>query len=127
VAQATGNAPVKVAFDAVSGESAARLTACLAQGGTLCNYGMMSGKNVHVSPAHLIGSGIIVRGFWVTPELAKLGPEGRAQLFGELIPLVMSGAIKAGVEATYPLTRIKEALAHAAQGERGGKVLLTAN
>jgi len=125
IAAATGGAPIKVAFDAVSGEAAARLTACLATGGTLCNYGMLSGKNVHVSPAHLIGSGIMVRGFWVTSAMAKMDREARAKLFAEIIPLVASGTIKAEVEATYPLERVHEALAHALRGERNGKVILT--
>jgi trans-2-enoyl-CoA reductase len=125
VANATGGAPIKIAFDAVAGEAAARLTACLAPGGTLCNYGMLSGKNVHVSPAHLIGSGILVRGFWVTSALAKMNNEAKGKLFAEIIPLVASGAMKAAVEATYPLERIHEALAHALRGERTGKILLT--
>ena len=124
VAKATGGAPVKLALDAVSGDSAARLTACLAQGGTLCNYGMLSGKSVHISPAALIGGGILVRGFWVTAAMAKMSKEERAKLYGELIPLVVSGSLKAEVEATYPLGRVQEALAHASKGERGGKVLL---
>lgn len=125
VATSTGGVPIKVAFDAVSGEAAARLAACLTAGGTLCNYGMLSGKNVHVSPAHLIGSGILVRGFWVTSALAKMDREARAKLFAEIIPLVASGTIKAEVEATYPLERVHEALAHALRGERNGKILLT--
>lgn len=125
VARATGGAPVKLALDAVAGESPARLAACLAQGGTLCSYGMLSGKSVQISPAALIGGGIVVRGFWTTAAMAKMSREERAKLFGELIPLVVSGALKAEVEAVYPLRRIHEALAHASQGERKGKILLT--
>lgn len=124
VAKATGGAPVKLALDAVSGESAARLTACLAQGGTLCTYGTMSGKSVHISPAALIGRGILVRGFWVTSAMAQMSKDDRAKLYGELIPLVVSGALQAQIEATYPLSRVHEALAHASRGERNGKVLL---
>lgn len=125
VARATGGAHIMLAADAVSGEASARLAACLAPGGTLLNYGMLSGKNVQVSPAHLIGGGIVVRGFWLMPAMAKLGEAGRAKLFGSLIPLVASGTLRAEVEATYPLVKVQEALAHAARGERGGKILLT--
>lgn len=124
VGRATGGAAILLAIDAVAGEAAARLAACLAPGGTLLNYGMMSLKNVQVSPAHLIGNRIVVRGFWLPPVMAELGADGRAKVFGELISLVASGVLKAEVEATYPLDRVKEALAHAARGERGGKVLL---
>jgi trans-2-enoyl-CoA reductase len=125
VRAATGGAPLRLAIDAVAGESSARLAACLAPGGTLCNYGMMSGRNVQVSPAALIGGDIVVRGFWLTSALGKLAAADRGKMFGEIIPLVSSGMLKAKVEATYPLARIHEALAHAAKGERTGKVLIT--
>lgn len=125
VLAATGGAPLKLAIDAVAGESAARLAACLAPGGVLCNYGMMSGRNVQVSPASLIGSNISVRGFWLNTGLATLPSAERGKAFGEIIPLVASGMLRAKVEATYPLQRVQEALAHAAKGERKGKVLLT--
>lgn len=125
VAKLIAGAPLKLAIDAVSGEASARLAACLSQKGVLCNYGMLSGKNVQVSPAALIGTGIVVRGFWLPPAMAALGQEGRANMFGELIAWVASGALKAEVEATYPLERVKDALAHAARGERRGKIFLT--
>ncbi|MBL8175461.1 MAG: zinc-dependent alcohol dehydrogenase family protein [Bryobacterales bacterium] len=124
VAKATGGTGIKLALDAVSGDSSARLSACLAQGGTLCNYGMMSGKSVQVSPAALIGNDISVRGFWVSSAMARMSKEERAKLYGELIPLVVSGALQVRVEATYPLSRVHEALAHASKGERNGKILL---
>ncbi len=125
VSRATNGASIKLAIDAVSGEAAARLAACLASGGVLCNFGLLSGANLQVSPAHLIGGAISVRGFWLVPALGQLDHEGRAKVFGELIALISSGAIKAAVEATYPLDRVKEALAHAARARRSGKILLT--
>ncbi|MCS7023926.1 MAG: zinc-dependent alcohol dehydrogenase family protein [Bryobacteraceae bacterium] len=124
VAEISAGAPIRLAIDAVAGEASARLAACLAPRGTLCNYGMMSGKNVQVSPAALIGAGIVVRGFWLTPALSAMTPAQRAQLFGELIALLASGTIRAAVEATYPFSRVHEALAHAARGERSGKIFL---
>ena len=125
VARATGGAPIRLAIDAVSGDASARLATCLAPNGVLCNYGMLSGKSVQVSPAQLIGMGIVVRGFWLTSALAAMDREARAKLFGELIPLVMTGTLRSSIEATYPFICIQEALNHAARGERTGKVLIT--
>jgi NADPH:quinone reductase-like Zn-dependent oxidoreductase len=125
VAKVLAGAPLKLAIDAVSGEASARLAACLSAKGVLCNYGMLSGKNVQISPAALIGTGIVVRGFWLPPAMGALGQEGRAKMFGELIAWVAGGALKADVEATYPLERVKDALSHAAKGERSGKIFLT--
>lgn len=66
---------MKLAIDAVSGDASARLAACLVPGGLLLNYGMMSGKNLQVSPAHLIGGGIVVKGFWLPPPWPGSEPE----------------------------------------------------
>ncbi len=125
VKSATGGAALRLAIDAVAGEASARLAACLSRGGVLVNYGALSGENVQVAPFHLVGSGIVVRGFWLatSPEMAT--PEGRGKVFGELIPLIASGVMRASVEAVYPLDRAAEAVAHAARGGREGKVLLT--
>jgi len=125
VARATGGAPIRLAIDSVSGDASARLATCLSPAGVLCNYGMLSGKNLQVSPAQLIGMGTTVRGFWLTSALAAMDREAKGKLFGELIPLVMTGALRSAVEATYPLHQVREALAHAARGERSGKILLT--
>lgn len=125
VKQATGGAHILLAIDAVAGAASGRLAACLSRGGVMVNYGALSGENVQAPPFQLIGSGITVRGFWLatSPSLAK--PEGRGKVFGEIIPLIASGMMRANVEATYPLEHAAEALAHAARGEREGKILLT--
>jgi mitochondrial enoyl-[acyl-carrier protein] reductase / trans-2-enoyl-CoA reductase len=45
VAQATGKAKIRLGIDAVGGQATNRLAACLGEGGTLVNYGMMSGED----------------------------------------------------------------------------------
>ena len=48
-----------------------------------------------------------------------------AESYGRLAILVATGALRAPVEATYPLEQHRNALAHAAQAGRTGKVLFT--
>ena len=48
-------------------------------------------------------------------------------MFGELVALIAAGRLSARVQATYGIDRIKEAVAAAAAGERGGKILLLPN
>jgi len=43
-------------------------------------------------------------------------------VYGELAELVAQGAMRAGVEATYPLEQYQEALRHAQKNARSGKV-----
>lgn len=125
VKAATGGAPIRLAIDAVAGEAAARLAATLARGGVLLNYGTLSGENVQVPPFRLVGFGISVRGFWLATSPSLATPEGRGKVFGELIPLIATGVMRSTVEATYPLERAAEAVAHAARGGRDGKILFT--
>ena len=77
------------------------------------------------SAAETIWTDIVVRVFWVSSDFARMKNQDRAKFFGEIIPLVASGTMKAAVEATYPLTNIHDALAHALRGERDGKIRLT--
>ena len=46
-------------------------------------------------------------------------------MFGELIAKIGAGALRADVEATYPLADVEGALQHSPRSGRGGKVLLT--
>ena len=61
-----GMAMPKLALDAVGGSSTNDLVSSLAPGGTLCNYGLLSGKPCEVGAADLIFRGIKVTGFWLT-------------------------------------------------------------
>ena len=52
-------------------------------------------------------------------------PEQINAMFGELITEIGAGALRADVEATYPLAEVHAALDHATRSGRAGKVLLT--
>jgi NADPH:quinone reductase-like Zn-dependent oxidoreductase len=59
-----------------------------------------------------------MRGFWLgRPEIAsKIAPA-----VAQAAKMIASGRVQIPVAATYPLSSIKEAVAHA---QRGGKILL---
>lgn len=124
VREATGNARIRLGVDAVGGAATDHLAACLANGAQVVNYGAMSGEPCHLSPPALIFRGISLRGFWVSNWFKQADRERRTQLFAELAAAIASGALSAKVQATYPLERIKEAVAAAAAGERGGKIVV---
>ncbi len=124
VAEATGKARIRLGIDAVGGEATERLAACLAGGGTLANYGMMSGEPCQISAGQLIFRGITLTGFWLASWFRQATPEQQKALFGDLIGKIAAGQLKAPVAGTYPLSRVADALEAAAQGERNGKILL---
>ncbi len=127
VGAAVGEAKIALAVDAVGGEATEHLAQSLAPGGTVVNYGAMSGEPCVVSPASLIFRGITLRGFWLARWFKTASPQVRSKVFGELVALIAAGKLHAKVEATYGIDAIKDAVAAAATGGRSGKILLLPN
>lgn len=119
VAAHVGDGNVRLAIDGISGIAGASLIHYLSPGATLVTYALMSGEfTVPVNVMDTIFKRITVRGFFQShPQYDALIPDalrGAAQLLAD-------GLLHAPVAAVYPMSAIKEAVAHA---ERGGKVLL---
>jgi trans-2-enoyl-CoA reductase len=120
----TKNAPLRLAFNAVGGESAVRIAGALAPGGVIVTYGAMGRQPLRIPNGLLIFQDILWRGFWVTRWFEQASDIRRAALFAELFDLARSAVICTPIEAVYSLSQITEALAHAAKPMRGGKILL---
>jgi trans-2-enoyl-CoA reductase len=127
VSESTGGAKIRLGIDAVGGVSTDHLANCLTEGGTLVNYGMMSGEPCQVSPASFVFRDVTLRGFWLAQWFRKAAPEQRIAVFGEIAQLIASGKLKSRIQATYGIDRIKEAVGTAAAGERDGKILMVPN
>ncbi len=123
----TGGAAIRLGLDAVSGRATARLSACLGEGGVVCNYGSMSGEDPVMARSALIGNGQTLVGFILGRGLATRSlPQIRA-IYADLGEQVLKGVLSAPVEKIYPIEEIKAALAHAQRGERSGKILVAPN
>lgn len=124
VAEATGGAAIRLGIDAVGGKSTDNLAMCLAQGGTLVNYGMMSGEPCIVSPSSFVFRDITLRGFWLAFWFRNATPAQQMAVFGEVAQLIAAGKLHTPIQATYDVSEIKQAVAEAAKGEREGKILI---
>jgi NADPH:quinone reductase-like Zn-dependent oxidoreductase len=123
----TGGAAIRLGLDAVSGRATARLSACLGEGGVVCNYGSMSGEDPVMARSALIGNGQSLVGFILGRGLATRSlPQVRA-IYADLGEQVLKGVLSAPVEKVYPIEEIKAALVHAQRGERSGKILVAPN
>ena len=127
VKRQTGGAPVRLGLDAVSGRATARLSACLADGGVVCNYGSMSGEDPVMSRGALTSGGQSLVGFILGRGLATRSLEQVRGLYADLGRQVLDGTLTAPVEKVYPIDDIKTALAHAQRGGRSGKILVAAH
>ena len=115
---AVGQAELRLALDGVSGRATGVLAATLSPRGTLVSFAAMSSGPMSISPLDVIFKSVIVRGFFLGhPEFsAKLAPA-----VVQAAEMIASSRLQIPVAGTYPLSSIKEAIAHA---QRGGKILL---
>src|SRR5271167_4743583 len=115
---AVGQAEIRLALDGVSGPASGVLASTLSRNGTLVSYTAASAGPMSISPLDVIFKPLTVRGFWLGhPESAAKSAPAIAQA----AEMIASGRVHIPVAATYPLSSIKEAVAHA---QRGGKILL---
>jgi NADPH:quinone reductase-like Zn-dependent oxidoreductase len=127
VRQATGGGAIRLAIDAIGGDIVLRLADCLAEGGTVVNYGLLSGQPCQLGAHHTIFRGITLTGFWLQKSLTAMARPDLEQLYGDLARRIAEGGLRVEIEATYPIEEIKAALAHAGRAGRGGKVLVLPN
>jgi len=124
VVDATGGARPRLGIDAIAGAATGRLAACLENGGTVVNYGMLSGKPCEMHPGDVVFRNVSLKGFWLQTWLMAASREDKVATYLDLAGKIADGTIKVAVEAVYSLGDVKLALAHAAKGGRGGKILL---
>jgi trans-2-enoyl-CoA reductase len=123
----TGGASIRLGIDAVSGRATARISACVGEGGVVCNYGSMSGEDPIMPRANLVGDGQTLVGFILGRALATRSLAQIRAIYAELGGQVGEGLLTAPVERIYPIEDIQAAVAHAERGERGGKILVAPN
>jgi mitochondrial enoyl-[acyl-carrier protein] reductase / trans-2-enoyl-CoA reductase len=122
-----GPGPVRLGIDAVSGAATARISACVAEGGVVCNYGSMSGEDPVMSRSALTFGGQTLVGFVLGRGLSTRSLTEIREIYADLGRQVMDGTLTAPVEKIYAIEDINAALAHAQRGERSGKILVAPN
>jgi NADPH:quinone reductase-like Zn-dependent oxidoreductase len=115
---AVGHAVLRLALDGVSGAATGVLAATLSPRGTLVSFAAMSESPISINPLDVIFKPLTLRGFWLGhPEIAaKIAPP-----IVQAAAMIASGRVHIPVAGTYPLSAIKDAVAHV---QRGGKILL---
>lgn len=122
----TGGALPALALDALGGTASATLAACLAEGGRLVVYGLLSGQPSQVAAHDLVFRGVEVSGFWLARWFGDAAHrEAGKQVYPALMALSRQGLLQMAVEQVYDLGEAALALAHAAREGRQGKVLLS--
>ena len=127
IAKATGNAPIVLALDPVGGDTYGRLADSLGYSGTLVTFGVLSGKPATLDTRRLIGNDIRLRGFWLYKWFQTATMQEKQTAFGEVIPLIANGTLKADIDSRFTIDEIKQAVTRSKEGGRNGKVLIVPN
>jgi len=93
--------------------------------GRLVLYGLLSGNPCSVAAYDLIFRNVKVQGFWLANWFRN--PDNRQKVrtvYPALMELAAQNVLRMSVEKVYELSEIHEAIAHSAQAEKRGKVLL---
>lgn len=127
VHDATGGAEIRLGIDAVAGDMVQRMADCMASGGVLVNYGLLSGQPCQINADHLVFKGLSLTGFWLAKIASGMAYEDIAAMYQALAKRIQDGTLSVPVEARYPLDRIEAAMRHAGGYGRDGKILLRPN
>ena len=127
VAEETGGAQIQLGIDAVGGETIGRLTDCVGEGGTVVNYGLLSGAPCQVNAFNFVFRDIRLVGFWLAKLMREMSFDQIQRMYETLAARILDGTIHVEIESSYPLENITDAIAHAKREARGGKIQLQPN
>jgi trans-2-enoyl-CoA reductase len=120
---ATDGASIRLGLNSVGGDSALRIANCLAPSGTLVSFGAMSLRPLKIPTGLLIFKDLRFRGIWINKWYDNATPSERMETFQSIFDMARRGLLKTKIEKAYPLSELKAAVTHAAQGKRSGKII----
>ncbi len=126
IREAAGDAPV-YAIDCIGGPATKIMVDAVADNGTVCVYGGLSGEDSQVPTLALVYRGVNVAGFMLGRFLGKRSPQDIAAIYDKLAARIAAKKIDITVENIYPIEQIQAALAHAERAGRDGKILVAPN
>ncbi|MEP7015867.1 MAG: 2-enoyl thioester reductase domain-containing protein, partial [Verrucomicrobiota bacterium] len=103
VKSTTSGAPIRLALNAVGGESALRLANCLAPESTMVTFGAMSLQPLKIPNGLLIFKDLRFRGIWINKWYDNATLAERMKAFRPLFEMAKRGLLKTKVEKAYPL------------------------
>ena len=87
------------------------------------SFGAMSLQPLKIPTGLLIFKDLRFRGIWINKWYDNATSSERMETFRPLFDMAKRGLLKTKVEKIYPLSEVKAAVAHAAQGKRSGKIV----
>jgi trans-2-enoyl-CoA reductase len=123
VKSTTGGAPIRLALNAVGGDSALRLANTLAPESTMVTFGAMGLQPLKIPNGLLIFKDLRFRGIWINKWYDNATMADRMAAFQQLFDMAKRGLLRTKVDRAYPLNEAKAAVTHAMQSKRNGKII----
>ena len=126
VADATGGAEIRLAFDMVGGGTTGRLAECLSNEGLIALFGQMGDSSAQVPLNLMLFKRLTIYGFLSEQELRRSGitREGFCRIYDEVSGAILDGRLRSKVAAVYPFRRIQTAIEHFLEGADGKIVIV---
>ena len=126
VADQTNNAQIVLGLDMISGVATAQMADCIAEGGTIATYGLISAEEAMVPVRDLLYKDLRLVGYFMGRSRQKRSRGDMEKVYEEISGLIRDGVLCAKIAATYGLEEVKEAVAHQTKsGEaKPGKIVL---
>ena len=115
----------QLGVDAIGGPATAELARCLASGGVIACYGLLSGQPCELPVELCVFHDIRLAGFLTQRSMARRTPEQQVAVRDEAVRLVTGATAYLPVEQVYPLDEVAKAVEHAGRPGRAGKILLS--
>lgn len=122
--EATNGKGVSVVFDAVGGILGAKALASLKPKGKMMVYGLLSLESIPLNSGLMIFKDLSIEGFWLSSYLEGLDKQSRQEAFQTVLGTLTSQDLKVDIADTFPLDKVKEAIAAYEKPGRTGKILL---
>lgn len=124
VREITGGKGVGCVLDSVGGHTTEEAMKCVAQGGKMLIFGLLSLQNPRLDVGLMIFKEMTIQGFWLTEWMRKVDSATRTQVAQDVTGWLASGEVELPVEASYGLAEIAKAVEHADAPGRWGKILV---
>lgn len=126
VADATGGADIRLAFDMVGGGTTGRLAECLSNEGLIALFGQMGDSSAQVPLNLMLFKRLTIYGFLSEQELRRSGVtrEGFCRIYDEVSGAILEGRLRSKVAAVYSFRRIHTAIEHFLEGADGKIVIV---
>ncbi len=118
------HAQVKLAANAVGGDSAIRLMDILSQEGSLITYGAMSRRSLKVPNKFLIFKNLRLHGLWITKWFEKASTTELQEVLEPLTRMIIHHELFTAVDEVIPMKDHRRAMQRAQESGRKGKVIL---